>query len=379
MYKFDITKEVQADDTFRVSSVCSKFDIQTNHVVENFKGEINLDNKEWNIGVIYGKSGSGKTTIAKQLFGDDYITEFDYSAKSIVDDMPKEASVDDITRMFSSVGFSSPPSWLKPYSVLSNGEKMRVNLARALMEKKDMIVFDEFTSVVDRNVAKIGSYAIQKVIRRNNEKFVAVSCHDDILEWLEPDWVFNTDTMSFFFDRQKYKRPPINIEIHECKREYWEMFRKYHYLDSALNNSSKCFLATIDSKPVSFIAVLHFPHPSAKNIKRVHRLVTLPDYQGIGIGIRLLEFVAKYFIDKGFRYTITTSTPSLMYSLKDRNGWHCKKIGRNPASVGLKGFNNTIALNRIISSWEYDLSNKRTRTVQKHVNSWGKINRRSFK
>jgi len=99
--------------------------------------------------------------------------------------------------MFNSVGFSSPPSWLKPYHVLSNGEKMRVDLARSLLSKKDIVVFDEFTSVVDRNVAKITSFAVSKSVRKTKKQFVAVSCHFDILEWLEPDWVFNTNTMSF--------------------------------------------------------------------------------------------------------------------------------------------------------------------------------------
>ena len=156
------------------------------------------------IGLIVGKSGSGKTTIAKQLFEDFYITKFEYTDKSILDDMPSYCSVSDITNAFNSVGFSSPPSWLKPYSVLSNGQKMRVDLARSILEKNEMIVFDEFTSVVDRNVAKIGSFAIQKAIRKSDKKFIAVGCHYDVEDWLLPDWVFNTDTMTFqSFEGQK--------------------------------------------------------------------------------------------------------------------------------------------------------------------------------
>jgi len=85
--------------------------------------------------------------------------------------MPKNKSVEDITSAFNSVGFSSPPSWLKPYSVLSNGQKMRVDLARAILEDNQLFVFDEFTSVVDRNVAQIGSFAMQKAIRKTNKKF----------------------------------------------------------------------------------------------------------------------------------------------------------------------------------------------------------------
>ena len=132
------------------------------------------------------------------MFDENLIKNFEYKAKSVVDDMPKNVSIDDITKMFYSVGFGSVPSWLKPYSVLSNGEKMRVDLARALLEK-DFVVFDEFTSVVDRQVAQTSCIAINKAIKKSNKKFVAVSCHYDILDWLQPDWVFDTNTMQCFF------------------------------------------------------------------------------------------------------------------------------------------------------------------------------------
>ena len=111
--------------------------------------------------------------------------------------MPQNSSMEEIAKTFNSVGFSSPPSWLKPYSVLSNGEKMRVDLARSLLLDVPMFAFDEFTSVVDRNVAKIGSYAMQKAIRRTNKRFIACTCHYDVEEWLCPDWVFDTNKMEF--------------------------------------------------------------------------------------------------------------------------------------------------------------------------------------
>jgi len=152
----------------------------------------------WNVGLIVGGSGTGKSTIAKELFNESYCKGYEYTAKSVIDDMPAGLSVKDIEKAFTSVGLSSPPSWLKPYSVLSNGEKMRADLARAILECKDLIVFDEFTSVVNREVAKTGSYAISKAVRKMNKKFIAVSCHKDITEWLEPDWIYDTDQKSFF-------------------------------------------------------------------------------------------------------------------------------------------------------------------------------------
>lgn len=194
MPSFNIVRKNRPSNSFRIANVIGQFDISPQNYDEHFVGDITLPDN-WQVGVIFGNSGTGKTTIAKELFSDNYITQFEYKADNILDDMPKECSIKDITKVFNSVGFSSPPSWLKPYNVLSNGEKMRVDLARAILEQNKMIVFDEFTSVVDRNVAKIGSTAVQKAVRKSDKQFIAVTCHEDIIEWLEPDWVFNTNTM----------------------------------------------------------------------------------------------------------------------------------------------------------------------------------------
>lgn len=196
MPHFDIIKRSQPAETFRVKSVMGSYDMTAAHTEEHFVGDIQFP-ADWNIGLIVGRSGTGKTTIARELFGDNIIQGYEYTHESILDDMPKSASVQEICQALTSVGFASPPSWLKPYAVLSNGEKMRCDLARAILEKRDLFVFDEFTSVVDRNVAKIGSLAMQKAIRRGGQKFIAVTCHADVEPWLMPDWVFNTDTMTF--------------------------------------------------------------------------------------------------------------------------------------------------------------------------------------
>jgi ABC-type ATPase with predicted acetyltransferase domain len=164
---------------------------------KRFKGVLPIDEEPWQIGVIVGRSGTGKTSIAKDLFGSAYIKRFEYSHKSILDDFPETLSVSDITKALCSVGFASPPDWLKSYDQLSQGEKMRVDIARALVLEQRLIVFDEFTSVVDREVAQVSAYAISKAVRKTQKRFIAVTCHYDVIDWLEPDWVFTTDTMEF--------------------------------------------------------------------------------------------------------------------------------------------------------------------------------------
>lgn len=205
MPNFNIIKKSDIENTFRVSKIMSDFDVKIEHSKEHFEGEIKFPNK-WNIGVIVGPSGTGKTTIAKELFNKELINGFEYKNKSVIDDMPKDKTTEEIEKMFYSVGFGSVPSWLKPYNVLSNGEKMRVDLARALLEK-NFVVFDEFTSVVDRQVAQTACIAINKAIKKTNKKFIAITCHYDVLNYLQPDWVFDTKNMKQVFqlahERQK--------------------------------------------------------------------------------------------------------------------------------------------------------------------------------
>ena len=198
MQNFNIVKNVEIENTFRVAKIKNDFDVKEEHLSENFVGKLDMPDN-WKIGLIVGGSGTGKTTIGYELFGEKIFDNFEYNSKSVVDDMPQKANIDDITKMFYSVGFGSVPSWLKPYNVLSNGEKMRVDLARKMLNN-DLVIFDEFTSVVDREVAKTMCIAIKKMIEKNkNKKFVALSCHYDIIEYLQPDWIFDTNDMKQVF------------------------------------------------------------------------------------------------------------------------------------------------------------------------------------
>lgn len=332
MPSFDIIKHAEPTESFRVKSVMGQYDLQESNVTEHFIGSIDLPNN-WNIGLIVGHSGSGKTTIARELFGDCIVSGYEWTHDNILDDMPKDVPITDITKTLTAVGFSSPPSWLKKFAVLSNGEKMRCEIARAILENKDMFVFDEFTSVVDRNVARISSFAIQKAIRRQNSRFIAVTCHYDVKDWLMPDWVFNTDNMSFQLldvEAQKKNRPGLRIDIYETKRkeQFWDIFKKHHYLNHSFNKAARVFVATCNGELCAFCAALPFPHPRKKNTWKGHRTVVLPDYQGVGIGSVFTDAIAQLFTNEGKTYISTTSNPAMIHARAHSARWRTTRIGR---------------------------------------------------
>ncbi len=364
MPNFNIIKQSCPKKTFRVANVCGTYDLQTENICEQFSGSIDLPEK-WNIGLIVGRSGTGKTTIAKELFSDKiYTCGENYTHECLLDDFPADAEMKDIYKALVSVGFSSAPSWLKPYSVLSNGEKMRCDIARALIQYKDScFVFDEFTSVVDRDVAKVTSYAVQKAIRRQDSQFIAVTCHHDVQQWLMPDWVFNTDEMKFSIldvEEQKKNRPRFNIDIYETsnKEYYWTIFKKYHYLSHNFNKAARVFVCTCDGKIAGFCAVLPFPHPKLKNRWRGHRTVVLPDYQGVSIGSQFTSFIAELFKKEGKVYISTTSNPAMIFARVNDKKWKTTRISRTSTGgenslIQNKHKKGSTSSNRITVAFEY--------------------------
>jgi GNAT superfamily N-acetyltransferase len=107
------------------------------------------------------------------------------------------------------------------------------------------------------------------------------------------------------------------------------MFAKHHYLSHSHNNAATVYVATVNDQIAGFLSVLHFPHPHAKNIKKVHRLVILPDYQGAGFGVTFLNEIGKHYMAMGNKYNIVTSSPSLINALKKSDKWRCLSYGRS--------------------------------------------------
>lgn len=258
---------------------------------------------DFGIGLIVGASGTGKSTILKR-FG---IEEaFNWDDHRAVCSHFKDAI--DAQERLSAVGFNSIPSWMRPYYVLSTGEKFRADMARRL---RDGAVIDEFTSVVDRNVAKSCANSIRRYVDQKGLKgLVFASCHYDIIEWLRPDWIFDTNT-NRMVGRGSERRPEIVLEMLPCGAEAWAMFRNHHYLDGNINKAARCWIVAWNETLVGFSASLPFPNGNLKNAWREHRTVVLPDYQGLGLGVRISDATAELFFRQGSRYFSKTAHPRM--------------------------------------------------------------------
>tara|TARA_R110000782_G_scaffold59522_1_gene123499 strand:- start:85 stop:1164 length:1080 start_codon:yes stop_codon:yes gene_type:complete len=345
--------ESKASNSFKANKVKSMFDCDMEFIRKEFDIDIPIENSDWNIGLIIGASGTGKTTIAKNVFADfDLFQGYEWSNKSIIDDFGDNYTAKQITEILSKVGFASPPDWLKPFSVLSNGQKMRAELARLILNSDKPFIYDEFTSVVDRQVAKMGSSAIQRFIRKQKKQFIAVSCHSDIEEWLEPDWVYDCNKMEFY--RRRLRRPEIECSIRKANQTEWSQFKDFHYLSHAHNKSAHKYICSIAGELVAWCSVLHFPHPYMKKMKRVHRIVVKPDYQGLGIGNAFMAEIGNIYKKDGFRFSLVTSSPAFIHGLKSNKSWiMTRKPSRlqNTAKSGVLA--GSTSDQRLTASFEY--------------------------
>lgn len=324
--KIAVHNRVSDFNSYRAARVKSLFNAENGC---NFDLEIEADlSGKWNIGVVVGPSGSGKTSIGKIIFGDNKI--YDYNEgwaadKPIIDCIAPGGDFNEVTGALASVGLGDVPAWLRPFRVLSNGERFRAGLARIVCEKPQEIVVDEFTSVIDRQIARIGSQAFQKAWRRGNPtgKVVLLTPHYDILDWLQPDWVIDTKTKTFERGVPR-QRPKIELEIFETNAHYWPFYKPHYYLDLPEPVAAQHFIGAVDGELASHICIC--PQFETKGYRGT-RLVTMPEWQGAGVGSKFLNFMGQYCLDGnarcGRKYPMYfhTSHPQLCGYLRRSKKW----------------------------------------------------------
>jgi len=348
--KITVRNTCQDHSSYRAARVKSLFNVESGADF-SLDADIPIDDHGWQIGVVVGPSGSGKTSIGRQL-GELYAPAWPADAP-IIDAIAPGGDVNAAFGALSAVGLGSVPAWLRPFHVLSNGEQFRANLARLVCDAPGFAVVDEFSSVVDRQIARIGAGAFAKAWRRGRGQVVLLSCHYDILDWLQPDWVF--DTGSGTFERGSLRRrPPLEMHIHQTDWRRWPSFEAHHYLKLPKMIAATNYVATIDDQLVAHVAVSTRPGLVEA---RACRLVVMPEWQGAGVGLRFLNAVCQAWLEGQNRYQrplrtlFHTSHPGLAAALRrDRNwtqvsaalvGGHkgrCREsVHRSALKAGVKG------------------------------------------
>lgn len=399
--RFEITLESPVRPSFRVQQAAGMFDVPLGQKLrERFVVDVPPQSEDWRIGLIVGPSGSGKSTLAGHLFGARSASGADWPCDRAVIEVFDGMTLKEAAGLLTAVGFASPPAWLRPYHLLSNGERARCDLARRFAEalypraeqrgtaegtadqaasaattelpgpgdatpenepwhallppqadrRLPLVVCDEFTSVVDRQAARAIAAGTARRIREGRLpcRFAAVTCHYDVMDWLAPDWVIDMAVKRF--TRRCLPRPAIRLEIVPCRREAWRAYRRHHYLSGSLPVAARCYLAVWEGEAAGFCAAA--PMPGRPGVRRISRLVVLPEYQGMGIGGAFLDAVAAWTARGGNRVTITAAHPAVIGHCRRSQRWTTtavRKLGSRPG--GLPGY--TGSWGRAVVSFRY--------------------------
>ena len=112
-------------------------------------------------------------------------------------------------------------------------------------------------------------------------------------------------------------------------------------------------MALWDGVPVAFCGVIN--QYGQKNRRRITRVVTLPDYQGVGIGARMLETVCSHERRTGVRIGITSSHPAIIGYCKRSPMWVSRAVSRVGSRRNYKVNNKTMKTSqgRSVVSFEF--------------------------
>ena len=314
--------------------------------------------------LIVGTSGSGKSTILRSL-GEHTQPKVEFYNTVIENFSTPERGEE----LLLACGLRSIPTWFRPPHTLSNGEHHRFEMAMCLDQGIGTI--DEFTSVVDRDTAKSLALSMRKYYDRagtTNPLYIA-SCHRDIVEWLDPDYIYDTDLCVLENRRSLLRlgtRPQLTLTIKSSSVDYWRYFSKYHYLDTAISRSAHYYVLLLGDKPIGFHAAIHSTNRDIHSYWRGHRTVILPEFQGMGIGTRFSDAIAEIYVSRGFRYFSKTAHPSFgehrqqsplwratSTNLKSRLGSYLNKDGTTRKMPGYGGTTTARDAGRLCYSHEY--------------------------
>ncbi len=308
MKKYHVKLQTEVSKTFHAQLAAQSLDIDT-EAKSVHELEINavLDT-DFSIGLIVGSSGSGKTTLARSIFGAESFNSYLDGGRAVIDQFPEGMNYEERAAALTGIGLSSVPCWIKPAHTLSNGQRARAEAALALAHStgaEKIIAIDEWTSVVDRTVAKAMSHCVQKYARRAKRKIVLLSCHFDVAEWLDPDWIIDCNSATFIDRRllpaaERARKERLEFEVREVTSGSWSQFSKYHYLNARLPGGRIFHFGLFrrdNGAQIGYNCLVNYvPHAdkSKPMIMHVSRTVIHPDYTGMGLGIQLDSAVAEY-------------------------------------------------------------------------------------
>jgi len=305
--------------TDRVMAVSEAFGVG----VDDKKEFIIFDNVELKYNdddLIYvtGDSGSGKSTFLR-LFS----TELQNQARRCANFSDVQVDNDEVVinsvgesqeeamTLLSIAGLSEAFVMLRKYKELSEGQKYRYKLAKMIANNGDAYFIDEFGATLDREMAKVLVYCIQKWARRNKKMVVVATTHKDLIEDFNPNIIIDkkfgqTTQIKYYYIQPQQFSLIKDTQIQQATKEDYEYLKGFHYLQGNPAAVKNRFKLTYKGETIGIIVytlsfrALHYRNklfPEYKNdiqkvnseILRISRVIIHPKFRGIGLAQVLIK------------------------------------------------------------------------------------------
>lgn len=317
----------------RSAKVSEAFGVGFNRREFSIFPDVDIDVRPCDVVLAGGDSGAGKSLLLRELekrlaqfkhiFGE-MCTEGDLNIdpdELVIDSIGK--NVEEAISYLSFAGLNDAYLFLRKYKELSDGQKYRYKIAKMLSMNKDVLVFDEFCSTLDRETGKGVAFCIQKLVRRAKKTLIVATAHDDLIQDLAPsvlvrkNYGYQTDVT--------YPGRTLNLKcslmddvtVQEGTIEDWHSLEYFHYRAGIPYGIHKIFVAKMKERVIGAIIYSNSPLssrprnqylgrvPSSEEINKdfviISRVVVLPKFRGIGLAIKLvketLPLVGKKYVE----------------------------------------------------------------------------------
>ncbi|MCS7094653.1 MAG: hypothetical protein NZ988_02425 [Thaumarchaeota archaeon] len=220
----------------------------------------------------------------------------------------------------STVGLGEAFVFLRRFRELSDGQKFRYLLAKALDRSPKTLVVDEFCSNLDRTTAKVLAFLVQRRARAQRVTLLVATSHDDLIEDLGPDVLVkkafgSKADVTYDLPRPRSCSLMSHMVITEGTWQDYKQLAEFHYRGGSPGFRRAVYSARLGNE-LAGVIVYVAPHrelaarnaalPIVKEMRsklggsaflkwmndhfvRISRVVVHPKFRGIGLGVELVR------------------------------------------------------------------------------------------